>query len=59
MRAIYRTYEDTEIVMLATNVECPYCYHEWQEEDKDECGETYILKCPACGKKFKMYFDAN
>ena len=31
MRAIYRTYEDTEIVMLATNVECPYCYYEWQE----------------------------
>ena len=59
MRAIYRTYEDTEIVMLATNVECPYCGDEWQEEDKDECGETYILECPECGKKFKMYFDAD
>lgn len=59
MKTIYRTYADTEIVMLATNVECPYCYNEWQEEDKDECGEIYILKCPGCGKKFKMHFDAS
>ncbi len=59
MKTIYRTCADTEIVMTATNVKCPYCDDEWQEEDKDECGKTYILECPKCGEKFKMYFDAS
>lgn len=29
MKKIYRTYADTEVVMLATNIECPYCGDEW------------------------------
>lgn len=64
MKRIYRYYSDTEVVKLSTNVKCPYCGNEWQEEDKDECGETYVLTCDdgygtGCGKKFEMYFDAS
>ena len=63
MKQIYTTYEDTEVVQLATNVECPYCGNRWSEYDKDECGKTYILICDeedgGCGKLFKMYFDAS
>lgn len=59
MEEIYRTYEDTEIVQLATNIECPYCFEEWQEYDMDECGKTYLLHCNRCGKYFKMHFDAS
>lgn len=64
MKRIYRTYNDTEVVEIAVNVECPYCGMEWQE-DKTECGETYILECEkdewtdGCGKKFEMHFDAS
>ena len=64
MKKIYRTYADTEVVMLATNIKCPYCGEEWQETDMDECGETYLLICDdgfgeGCGKQFEMYFDAD
>ena len=45
MKEIYRTYEDTEVVMLATNIKCPYCGNEWQEYDMNECGKTYHLIC--------------
>lgn len=64
MKRIYRTYEDTEVVKLATNIKCPYCGSEWQEEDMDECGKTYIITCgyeydEGCGKQFEMHFDAS
>ncbi|WGX77391.1 hypothetical protein QJS64_19175 (plasmid) [Paraclostridium bifermentans] len=64
MKTIYRTYEDTEIVQLATNIKCPYCEREWQEYDMDSCGATYILTCgneydEGCGKKFEMHFDVD
>jgi len=64
MKEIYRTYEDTEIHTLVTNIKCPYCDKEWQEEDMDECGKTYDITCgdewdEGCGKKFTMYFDAS
>lgn len=66
-RLIYRTYNDTEVVEIAVNVQCPYCEYEWQE-DKTDCGTTYDLICggelrdilnEGCGKKFKMYFNAS
>lgn len=66
-RMIYRTYNDTEIVEIAVNVQCPFCGYEWQE-DKTVCGETYDLVCggdlryildEGCGKQFKMNFDAS
>lgn len=64
MKEIYRTYEDTEVVELATKVECPYCGREWLEYGKDSCGETYVLTCgdefeEGCNKQFKMHFDAS
>lgn len=63
MKRIYRTYEDTEVVQLATNIKCPYCGIEWQEYDMDECGEIYKLICDeednGCGKEFEMSFDAS
>lgn len=64
MKEIYRTYEDTEVVELATNIKCPYCGNEWQEYNMDECGGTYLLTCgdefdEGCGKSFKMHFDAS
>ena len=59
MKKIYRTYADTEVAMLATNIKCPHCGEEWQEMDMDECGETYLLICDDCGKEFEMYFDAD
>ena len=62
MKEIYRTYEDTEVVMLATNIKCPYCGNEWQEYDMNECGKTYHLICgdesdTGCNKEFIMYFN--
>ncbi|MGL5767871.1 MAG: hypothetical protein ACRCX8_19725 [Sarcina sp.] len=63
MKTIYRTYEDTEVIKLATNIECPYCGREWQEEDMDECGTTYRVVCDedygGCGEEFEMYFEAS
>ena len=59
MKKIYRTYADTEVVMLATNIKCPYCGKEWQETDMNDCGETYQLICDNCKKEFEMYFDAD
>lgn len=63
MKRIYRTYHDTEVTKLSTQVECPYCGREWLEQDTDECGRTYILNCDedddGCGKDFEMYFDAS
>ncbi|MBD7967735.1 hypothetical protein [Paenibacillus gallinarum] len=63
MKRIHRTYSDTEVTILSTNVKCPYCGQEWLEEDKNECGETYTLHCDedddGCGKDFEMYFDAS
>lgn len=57
MDIIYRTFADTEVVMLATNIECPYCGEEWQEYDMDECGKTYNLECISCTREFQMHFD--
>lgn len=63
MKTIYRTYQDTEVVQLVTNIKCPYCEREWQEYDMDSCGTTYEIICDeeddGCGKKFEMYFDAS
>ena len=59
MKMIYRTYADTVVVTLATNIKCPYCGEEWKETDMDECGKTYLLKCVNCGKEFEMYFDVD
>lgn len=64
MKRINRTYEDTEVIMLATSIKCPYCGIEWAEQDKDDCGTTYVLTCDdgdgeGCGKEFEMYFDAS
>jgi len=64
MKKIYRTYNDTEVYKLVTNIKCPYCGREWQEEDMDECGKTYIITCgddfdEGCGKLFEMHFDAS
>lgn len=59
MKEIYRSYDDTEVVATATHVKCPYCGAEWLEQDTDECGETYVIECEECERKFKMYFDAN
>ncbi|MBO1005626.1 hypothetical protein [Pseudogracilibacillus auburnensis] len=64
MRTIYRTYADTEISVLATKIQCPYCGNEWLEDDMSLCGKTYTLTCgddfdEGCGKEFKMYFDAD
>lgn len=58
-RRIYRTYNDTEVAVLAVNVECPYCGSQWLEEDKCNCGETYVLECEKCRKEFEMHFDAS
>ncbi|KIN42396.1 hypothetical protein [Bacillus subtilis] len=59
MKEIYRFYKDTEVLKFVTNIKCPYCGAEWQEEDVDKCGETFVLECEDCEKKFKMHFDAN
>lgn len=64
MRKIYRGYKGTEVYKTVTNVKCPYCGREWQEEDKDECGEEYFLECDkvfenGCGKMFLMHYDAD
>jgi hypothetical protein len=64
LKEIYRSYKDTEVYKLVTNIKCPYCGEEWQEEDMDECGVTYTIKCDddfggGCGKLFKMHFDAD
>ncbi|MEC0089360.1 hypothetical protein [Paenibacillus macquariensis] len=64
MKKIYRTYADTEVTMLSTEVKCPYCGNEWFEEDKNDCGNTYTLRCDdefdnGCGKEFEMHFDAS
>lgn len=58
-RWIYRTYNDTEVSELATNIDCPYCGCHWQEYDMSDCGETYELECEDCEKRFKMHFDAS
>ena len=59
MEIIYRTYEDTEVSVLATQIECPYCHSEWLEEDMNECGTTYKIKCEECDEEFQMHFDAS
>lgn len=64
METIYRTYNDTEVVQLAVNVECPYCGNGFQVIGVDDCGKTYEITCDkfwnvGCGKVFKMHFDAN
>ena len=64
IREIYRTYDDTEVYSLVTNIACPYCGREWQEEDMDECGKTYTITCgdeydEGCGGQFEMHFDAS
>ncbi|MED2945438.1 hypothetical protein P4284_23130 [Bacillus swezeyi] len=59
MKKIYRTYADMEPTVYVTNIECPYCGSEWQEEGVDKCGNTFVLECEDCEKKFKMDFDAS
>ena len=64
MKRIYRHYSDTEVHTLVTNIQCPHCEREWQEEDMDECGTTYNIICDdefedGCGKEFEMHFDAS
>ncbi|MEK4715364.1 hypothetical protein [Sporosarcina sp. FSL K6-5500] len=64
MKTIYRYYKDTEVSVLATKIECPYCGEEWMEDDMDEPGATYTLTCDdeineGCGKEFEMHFDAS
>lgn len=64
MKQIYRTYADTEVLVLGTWIKCPYCGRVWLEDDVNECGQTYELKCEddiedGCGKEFKMHFDAD
>ncbi|WP_146259625.1 hypothetical protein [Paenibacillus dendritiformis] len=61
MLKIYRTYADTEVAVLATEIECPHCGATWMEIDVDECGQTFILTCDneECGKQFEMHFDAD
>lgn len=60
MKTIYRTYEDTEVSVLATRVKCPYCGEEWLEDDMNDCGKTYVINCDdGCGKDFEMSFDAS
>ncbi|MED4866127.1 hypothetical protein ABET15_04300 [Heyndrickxia faecalis] len=58
-RMIYCGYSDTEVASLWTNVKCPYCGHEQQELDMDDCGKTYEIKCEGCEKEYKMHFDAD
>lgn len=65
MKKIYRTYNDTEVVELGVNIECPHCGREWLADGLTECGETYTINCgdhgwdDGCGEDFKMHFDAN
>jgi len=64
MKRIYRTYADTEVSVLATQIKCPYCGEEWLEDGMDECGKTYTLTCgdefdDGCGETFEMHFDAS
>ncbi|GGP17294.1 hypothetical protein [Oceanobacillus neutriphilus] len=64
MKEIYRGYNDTEVVELGVNIECPHCGREWMEDGLTECGETYEITCDdefedGCGKTFQMHFDAN
>lgn len=65
MKRIHRYYADTEIVELGVYVECPHCGKEWLENDKTECGKTYVINCgdhgldDGCGEYFEMYFDAD
>lgn len=59
MKKIYRTYADTEVASLYTNVECPYCGNEQQELDMNSCGKTYTIECEKCEKEFEMHFDAS
>lgn len=59
VRTIYRTYEDTEVAELWTACECPYCEHEQDELGKSTCGETYVIECENCERKYEMYFDAS
>lgn len=59
MKKIYRYYSDTEVSVLATKIECPYCGEEWQEDDTNDPGTTYNLECEECEREFEMYFDAN
>lgn len=61
MERIYRTYSDTEVTQLSTDITCPHCGEEWSEPDKDECGKTYTLICEneECEQEFEMHFDAS
>ena len=59
MKKIYRTYADTEVSALATNIECPHCNAEWLEDGMSNCGTTYQIRCEECDEEFQMYFDAS
>lgn len=54
-RIIYRGYIDTERSYV--HVQCPHCRHEQKALYKNECGETYTIKCRKCGKDYLMRFD--
>ena len=59
MKEIYRSYINTEVTALATEIECPNCHNEWWEDDASDCGVTYKLTCEDCGERFEMHFDAD
>ncbi|AGR47510.1 hypothetical protein ABOUO_82 [Brevibacillus phage Abouo] len=59
MERIYCTYADTEVASLYTHVQCPYCNHEQNELDMDECGKIYVIECEECEEQYEMYFDAS
>ncbi|MET3657862.1 hypothetical protein [Sporosarcina psychrophila] len=63
MEKIYRTYAETQVEVLHTQIKCPNCGMEWLEEDVSTPGETYTLGCDefddGCGTEFEMYFDVD
>lgn len=59
MKKIYRFYKDTEVSVLATEIECPHCGEEWMEDNANDPGTTYDIECEVCEKEFKMYFDCD
>lgn len=59
MKTIHRTHRDTEVISVSVRIECPYCGNEQLEEDADNCGTTYQIRCEECDEEFLMHFDAS